>query len=136
MTLLFGVATLLWLASADTELRRARQALTDGERASTQAGEACRASDYDKCVALSAEIQKSVETAQEALYATGIDPARNPRHFKDAEIRVRKILRLVDDLRPYIHSEDQTEYDAVRRRVSEINDQMLSAIMSRRKKKK
>jgi hypothetical protein len=124
-------------AAAEPNLvKRARLALANGETASTRAGDACRSGDYDKCDALLDEVKESVELGKTSLDATGIDAARSPRHFKDAEIRVRKILRLLDAVRSYVHSEDMSHFEAVRARVSEINDQLLSAIMKKQRRKK
>ena len=124
------------IASEPDLVKRARLALTNAERATTAGGDACRSGDHDKCSALLSEVQNSVELAQASLQKTGIDPARSPRHFKDAEIRTRKIMRLLDAVGAYVHSDDASHFDSVRRRVSEINDQLLSGIMSKRKRRK
>jgi hypothetical protein len=69
-----------------------------------------------------------------SLEQTGINPRRNPRHFKDAELRTRKILKLLGAVQSYIHPEDESQFRAVVRRVSEINDGLLSAILTKTKK--
>jgi len=132
--ILLSAADLKTLSAEPDLVKRTRLALTNGERAVTQAGDACRAIDYEKCVALLTEIRQSVELAKLSLDKTDIVASRNPRHHKDAEIRTRTMLRHLEALGSYVHPDDRTHYEAVRRRVSEINDQLLSAIMSKRKK--
>ena len=122
------------VAAEANPAKRARLALGNGERVATEAGEACRAGEYDDCNALLGQVQESVELADKALVETGVDPGRNPRHHKDAEIRTRKILRLVQALRTYMHADDLPHYEAVERKISEINDRLLSGIMSKKKK--
>lgn len=115
-------------------VRQARQALTQAEQAASQSGDACRSGDSEKCTALLDGAQKGVEQAMEALEKTGINPRRSPRHFKDAEIRTRKILRTLRNLVSYIHSDDLSHYETVVSRVSDINDQLLSSILEKKKK--
>lgn len=142
-TILALVVATLGLAADDLKsvsaqpnpVKRARMALVYGERVARDAGEACKANDYEKCSALVTEIQESVELASKSLDESGIDSRRNPRHFKDAEIRSHKILKLVEALRAYLHADDLEHYEKVHRRISEINDRFLAAVMGKRKKK-
>ncbi|HYM09235.1 MAG TPA: hypothetical protein VEU62_00810 [Bryobacterales bacterium] len=117
-------------------VKRAKLALANGERASRDAGDACKAGEYDKCNARLSEVQDSVELAEKSLDQTGIDPARSPRHFKDAELQTHKILREVDPLRAYIPAEGMDHFQSVYRRISSIDDRLVSAILSKKKKKK
>ena len=114
--------------------RQARQALVQADQEATRAADACRAGEWEKCSTLLEGTQKSVEQARETLDKSGINPQRNPRHHKDAEIRTRKILKVLRALVSYIHPEDRKHYDAVVSRVSEINDYLLNSILVRKKK--
>ena len=120
------------VAAERDPVKRARMALDNGEQAATNAGKACKAGDYDPCNDELTETKDSVELAADSLQKTGINPSRNPRHFKDAEIRTRKILRILHAVEPYIHPEDADRYRSIVRRVSDINDRLLSAIMKRK----
>lgn len=129
----------LWLilappAGADL-VQQARQSLTQAEENAKKSGAACRGGEWEKCSALLSEVQTGVEGAKQSLDQTGINPSRSPRHFKDAEIRVRKILRFLQDLAGYIHPDDRKHYDTVVKRVSDIDDQILDSIVTRKKKK-
>ncbi len=121
-------------AAEPNAVKRARLALANGERAALKAGAACKGAEYDTCNALLAEVQESVELAHKSLDESGINARRNPKHFKDAEMRTHKILRLVDPLRAYVHPDDLDRFDAVQRRISEINGKFLAAVMGKKKK--
>jgi hypothetical protein len=116
-------------------IRQARQALVRAEQAAVRAGQACKDGEYETCAAMIEETRISVERSKESLDKTGINPHRNPRHFKDAEIRVRKILKLLLSLAPYIHPDDRSQYDTEVRRVSDVNDKLLSGILEKKKRK-
>ncbi len=120
-------------AAEPNRVKRARLALANGERAALKAGEACKGADYERCNALLTEIQESVELASKSLGESGINARRSPRHFKDAEVRSHKILRLVEPLRVYVHPDDMEHFDAVQRRISEINGEFLSAVLGKKK---
>ena len=122
------------LAAEPNPVKRARLALTNGERTALKAGEACKVAEYEKCNKLLTEVQESVELASKSLDESRIDASRSPRHFKDAEVRTHKILRLVQPIRAYVHPDDQEHYNAVYQRISAINDSFLKAVMGRRKK--
>lgn len=134
MTGLLVLSLLLAPPAEPDYVRQARQSLAQAEQAANQSGDACKAGDWDKCNALLDGMQKGVEQAKDALDKTGINPRRSPRHFKDAEIRTRKILRALRNLAPYIHPDDQRHYETVVSRVSDINDQLLSSILEKKGK--
>ncbi len=130
----FAADNLKSIANEPNLVKRARLALANAEHASVKVGEACKTNDYDACNAMLTEVQESVELADKALDESGIDPGRSPRHFKDAEIRTRKIMRQVEAIRAYIRGEDLPHFDAVYHRISEIDDRLLTGIMSKKKK--
>jgi len=115
-------------------LKRSQMALAHGDATAGRAAKACQANEYEACVKSLREVQAAAELAKESLDQTGIDAARNPRHHKNTEVRVRRILKTVGGTRPYIHPEDQAVYDEVMKRLSDINDELLQAVMSRRKR--
>jgi hypothetical protein len=120
-------------AEADP-VRRSRQALGYGEDAASQAGRFCKAGEYERCVELVDQVLDSVELAKKSLDESGIDAARNSRHHKNAEIQTRRILKLLEAAGSYIHPEDQEHFDKTLNRISDINDELLLAIMSRRRR--
>lgn len=124
------------IAAEPNPARRARAALVYGEQTAFKAGEACKGNEYEKCNHLLDEIRDSVELADKSLDETGADPRRSPGNFKNAEIRTHKILRDVDALKSYIHPDDMEHFESVYRRVSEINDRLLAALMGQHQRKK
>lgn len=127
-------ADLATIAAEPDLVKRSRKALDNAGQAIARAGKVCKANDYENCIARLTEVRESVELAKESLDKTGINPSRSPRHFKHAEIQTRKTLKLLEDLGVYIHPDDREHYDAVVRRVSEINDKLLLSIMTKKKK--
>ena len=143
VVLLLGALTLARApAAADLQairaqpdpVKRSQLALAHGDTTAKQTAKACQANEYDECMKLLREVQDAAMLAKEALDQTGIDASRNPRHHKNAEVRVRQILKTVEAARPYIHPEDQAAYEAVVKHLSGLNDELLQAVMSRRKK--
>jgi hypothetical protein len=122
-------------AAEPNPVKRARLGLANGERTALKAGEACKGAEYEKCNELLTEVQESVELASKSLDQSGIDARRSPRHFKDAEVRSHKILRLVEPIRAYVHPDDLEHFDAVARRISQINGEFLAAVLGKKKKK-
>jgi len=116
-------------------VKRARLALDFGDRTASQAGQACRNANYDDCNRLIDEVGNSVALADKSLDETGMDPARKPGAFKDAELRTRKILRTIEAVRAYVSPEEIEHINAVYHRVSEIDDRLVSAIMGRKRRK-
>jgi len=81
------------------------------------------------------QIQEAVELAHEALTSTGKHARRNPKHFKRAEIQTRNLIKLLRTLSRALHYDERKVVDSVVDRVSAINDELLLAIMTKRKKK-
>ena len=92
--------------------------------------------DADRGVAALAQIQEAVELAYDSLMATGKNPRKNPKHFKRAEIRTRELTRELEALRRELHYDERPAVDGVHSRITEINTQLLMAIMTKKKKKK
>ncbi|HZS50673.1 MAG TPA: hypothetical protein VFA54_07425 [Bryobacterales bacterium] len=123
------------IAAEPNLVKRARLALQRGDRDTNQAGQACKDGDYDSCNAELNHVREDVELADRSLKETGIDPARSPRHFKEAELHIRKILRSIEAVRAYLRPEDLDHFDTIYQRISEIDDRLVAAILSRKKKK-
>jgi len=116
-------------------VKRARLALDFGDRAASQAGQACRNGEYEDCNKLLEQVGDSVDLAGKSLDQTGMDPARKPQSFKEAELHTRKIMRALEAVRAYVRPEEIDHVNAVYRRISEIDDRLVSGIMGRKRKK-
>ena len=96
---------------------------------------AYQAGDANGGVALLAQIGQAVELAYDSLMATGKNPRRHPKHFKRAEIRTRELARDLEALGRELNFDERSAVDGVHSRVTEINTQLLMAIMTKKKKK-
>lgn len=115
--------------------KRARQALEFSLASVDRVLETYQSGNPQAVANILAEILEAVELAHESLVATGKAARRRPKHFKRAEIQTRRLLNQLDNLSRNLHFDERTALGPVRRRVSEINGQILEAIMSKPSKK-
>jgi hypothetical protein len=113
--------------------KRSELALTNANTALDSARDAYGQGDLDKTQANLEEVLDSVDIAYQALSDTGKDP-RKDRFFKRAELRTRELIRRLEGLGQTMSFTDRGIVDKVRDRVSEIHDNLLTGIMSKRKK--
>ncbi len=111
---------------------RARQALDFAAARLEAAAQAYKDHDLEAGRDALGEIGDAVELAVEALEATGKHPRRNPRHFKNAEIRTRRLLGQIRQLRRRAHPGDHSDLDGLIERVETANGKLLLGIMSAR----
>lgn len=114
--------------------RRARYALKFAKTCVKRVLKAYQDGDTARGEELLLEIQEAVELAYDSLMATGKHPRKKPKHFKRAEIRTRRLLSDLDELRRNLHYDERKTLDAVQAKISEINDKLLMAIMTKPKK--
>jgi septal ring-binding cell division protein DamX len=69
-----------------------------------------------------------------SLRETGKSPVKSPRHFKEAEIRTRELLRRLTDLRETMSALDRDQIDKVLAAIQKIHDELLAGIMGGKKK--
>jgi hypothetical protein len=79
------------------------------------------------------EVRAGAELCDETLRAPGRNSARNLGQFKKAEIRLREILRRLEQLSSDSAVEDRKPIEQVREPVQRIQNQLLVDITSRRK---
>jgi len=120
-------------ARAEPDLnKRAELAMQNADAAMNQAGSAYEAGDSQKGAAALADLRASVELACDSLRETR-KPARNNKYYKRVELNMRTLLRHLDDLSRAVSYDDRASVDAVQKRLQELHDQILIAIMSKRK---
>jgi hypothetical protein len=113
--------------------KRSELALMNANTALDSARDAYGQGDLDKTQANLDEVRDSVDLAYQALSDTGKDP-RKDRFFKRAELKTRELLRRLEGLDQTMSFADRGIVDKVRDRVSEIHDNLLKGIMSKKKK--
>jgi len=114
--------------------RRSDRALENANSALDTARDAYSAADLAKTQSALEEAGESVELAYHSLEETGKDARRNPGPFKRAELRTRELLRRLEGLRESFSVADRQTIDKVRDRVADIHDDLLKAIMGKKRK--
>lgn len=114
--------------------KRARLA-TDYARASVmRVAEFYREGKREEGAALLREIQEAVELTQQSLAATGKPAHKMTKHYKRAEIQTRLLLGELGDLDPKLGYDERDQLLATRARIEHVNQELLMAIMAKRKK--
>ncbi len=108
----------LALANADKQVDAAKQAYNGGdEKAEQQA---------------LVEVRELVDVSYDALEHTRRAP-RNSKYYKNAELKLTALLRRLHSFRDQVSFESREAVDAVIKRVSDVHDELLAAIMSKKK---
>lgn len=108
----------LALLNADAKIDQARQAYQDGNEAIESAA--------------IQEVAESVTVCYEALEKTGSEP-RKSKYYKRAELKVSALMRRLTGFRDEVSFDFRPNVEAVLKRLSDIHDELLSDIMSKRK---
>jgi hypothetical protein len=131
LTLAFDLTT---VKSEPNLEKRSELALNNASTALDAARDDYNAGNYDKTQNELLEMCESVDLAYESLSDTGKDPRRDPKFFKRAELRTRELLRRLEGLAPGMSAVDRGTLEKVRERVSDVHDNLLKGIMSKKKK--
>ena len=108
----------LALANSDREIDVARKAYSDGD---------------DKAVdAALQEIQESVDISYDALEHTNKAP-RKSKYYKSAELKTRALIRRLNSFRDEVSFDTRQHVDVVIKRLSEVHDELIESIMSKKK---
>jgi hypothetical protein len=137
MTHLILVLTLAFdLTSVKSEPnleKRSERALDYANAALDAARDDYNSGNYDKSKNELQEVRDSVELAYQSLSDTGKDPHKNPKFFKQAELRTRELLRRLEGVGEGMSLVDRGLLDKIRDRISEVHDNLLKGIMSKKK---
>ena len=114
--------------------KRSELAIQNADTAVTTAREAYNGGDLEKAQTALTEVDQSVELAYDSLVDTGKDP-RKSSQFKKVELKTRALLRRLEGLRDTFSFSDRPAVERVQTHVSEIHDNLVNGIMSKRKKK-
>jgi len=123
------------LAAVKTEPnpgKRSDLALENANRAIDEARAAYQAGDMKKTEAQLNEVRESVEVSLEALESSGKQP-RNSKYYKQAEIKLRQMLRRLAGFRDEMSVEDRKPLEDAATRLQEVHDHLLSEIMSKKR---
>jgi hypothetical protein len=108
----------LALANADKDMDTAKQAYSGGD-------------DQAEQQALT-ELRELVDVSYDALEHSKQAPRRS-KYYKNAELKLTALLRRLNSFRDQVSFEGREAVDAVIKRVSDVHDELLAAIMSKKK---
>jgi hypothetical protein len=115
--------------------KRSKLALDNAGMALKAAREAYRGGDTAATVTEMKELEESVDLAYTSLTETGKNPRKSPRYFKQAEMATRELSRKLDDFQHEMSYNDRSSLDAVKTKVQQVHDDLLTGLMEGRKKK-
>jgi hypothetical protein len=136
MLLLLTLMIALDLTGIKSEPRlekRSQLALQFADSSLDSARELYKKGQVDACRTALGEVEEGVQLSYDSLMATGKDPRRNSRPFKEAEKSTRQILRRLDSLSDLMSAFDRSAVDPVQRTVSDIHDKLIIGIMGKKK---
>ena len=108
----------LALLNADHAMDAARKAYTDGDQQAMQA-------------ALS-ELGESAEVSYDALQHARTEPHKS-KYYKHAELQMKALIRRLTGFRDEVSFESRPPVEAVLKKVSDINDDVIADIMRKKK---
>jgi hypothetical protein len=113
--------------------KRSQLALQFADSALDSARDLYKKGEVDACRTALGEVEAGVQLSYDSLMATGKDPRRNSKPFKDAEKSTRQILRRLDSLSDFMSAFDRGAVEPVQRTVSDIHDMLIIGIMGKKK---
>lgn len=113
--------------------KRSQLALQFADSALDSARELYKKGELDACRSALGEVQEGVQLSYDSLMATGKDPRRNAKPFKDAEKSTRQILRRLDNLSDLMSALDRDAVESAQHTVSDIHDKLITGIMGKKK---
>jgi len=136
MGLLLTLLLALDLAGIKAEPRlekRSQLALQFADSALDSARDLYKKGELDACRTALGEIAAGVQLSYDSLMATGKDPRKNSKPFKDAEKSTRQILRRLDSLSDLMSAFDRSAVEPVQQTVTDIHDKLIVGIMGKKK---
>jgi hypothetical protein len=132
LTLLLA-ADLAGIKSEPKLEKRSQLALQFANSALDSARDLYKKGEVDACRTALGEVEAGVQLSYDSLMATGKDPRRNSKPFKEAEKSTREILRRLAGLSDLMSAFDRDAVDPVQRTVSDIHDKLITGIMGKKK---
>ena len=113
--------------------RRAALALDFARPAVGRMVKAYMASEPERAREILASIVQAAVVAQESLGETGKHARSKPKHFKNAEIATRKLVRDLEAAKRELTFEERPDIEPAIEKIEEINRQLLFGIMEGKK---
>ena len=125
------------LAAVQTEPnleKRSQAALVYAGQVLTDSRKAYSAGDMEKTAALIDELEKAVVLAENSLLNSKKDANKNPKYFKNAEIKTGDLLRRLDAFSQDMSVVDRPMIEKLKVTMQEAHDRLLLSIMTKKKK--
>lgn len=110
--------------------KRSQLALQYANTALDEAKTAYRDGYFDRTQAALEEVDSAVSLSYESLLATGKNPRKSSKPFKDAEKSTRELLRKLNSFRAAMSVVDHPVVDPVIASVTDVQDRLLTGIMT------
>ena len=134
LTVRIYAADLAAIRQETNPARRSQLALDFASTALDTARNGYQAGDMDKTEAALSEVRESVDLAYQSILDTGKVARRDPGLFKRAELATRRLLRRIEGFAESMSFQDRPLAEKVRDRVGAVHDDLVDAIMSKKKK--
>jgi hypothetical protein len=122
-------------AKAEADLgKRSKLALDNASVMLKSLREAYNAGERQKVTDAADEYVASIDLASESLKATGKNPRKSPKWFKQAEIATRDLLKKLETLQHDLNFDDRSVLDKAKARTQEVHDELLLGLMEGKKK--
>lgn len=132
LALLLAVTDITAIKSEPDLERRSEMALAGADKELDAAKQAYNGSDDKAEQQALADVKDLVDVSYDALEHTSKAP-RKSKYYKSAELKLRALLRRLSSFRDEVGFESRGTVDAVIKRVSDVHDELLAAIMSKKK---
>jgi len=114
--------------------KRSQAALEYADESLKESRKAYAAGDLDRTAAALDEVDKAVELAETSLLETKKDASRNPKYFKNAEIKTGMLLRRIDGFSQDMNVADRPMVEKLKEKIQQAHDRLLLSIMTKKKK--
>jgi hypothetical protein len=132
LALLIAFADITTVKSEPDLGKRSELALANADRAIDEAKEAYTSGNDKVQQAALVEIEESVEASYDALEHTKTAPRRS-KYYKNAELKVRALIRRLASFREEVSFETRQSVDSVIKKLSDVHDQLINDVMSKKK---
>ena len=114
--------------------RRSQLAIDYANSALDAAHNQYQAGDTAKTEATLGDVGASVDLAYQSLLDTGKEARRDPKFFKRLELATRQLMRRIEGMAESMGYQDRPAAEKLRDRVAVIHDDLIKAIMSKKRK--
>ena len=111
--------------------KRAKRAFDFANSSLVEARSAYSASDYRKALAEVRQVDEAISLGFASLQSTGKAP-RKSRAYKRAELRLRELIRHMDDFAREAALDDRASIEAVAHHAQQVHDEILTGIMEKK----